>query len=133
MLQTSSMLLHRFSQKELPRRKSSQRLHLLVSVSIPTTSKNFNQLELVLAFNRRRNQAPLLSRKSSMKGINGRKLVMIKPDRDTPVATAEGHLLHISAGYDPCLMICFCAISDEMVDDRHRGRGGSCCQYVQKP
>ena len=69
----------------------------------------------------------------SMKGISGRKLVMIKPDRDTPVATAEGHLLHISAGYDPCLMICFCAISDEMVDDRHRGRGGSCCQYVKKP
>jgi len=58
-------------------------------------------------------------------GFGPRKLVMKKRGLDSPVAAVEGHILNVNPGSDSCLMICFCAISDEMEDDgRGRGPGG---------
>ena len=57
-------------------------------------------------------------------GFGRRKLVMKKRGLRSPVAAVEGHILNVNPGSDQCLMICFCAISDEMEDDgRGRGRG----------
>ena len=58
-------------------------------------------------------------------GLGPRILVVKKRGLGSPVAFVEGHMLNANPGSDPCLMICFCAISDEMEDDgRGRGPGG---------
>lgn len=58
-------------------------------------------------------------------GLGPRKLVVKKRGLGSPVAFVEGHMLNANPGSDPCLMICFSAISDEMEDDgRGRGPGG---------
>ena len=48
-------------------------------------------------------------------GFGPKKLVMKKTgSMEAPLAMVEGNMLNVNPGSDPCLMICFLAVSDEM-------------------
>ena len=54
-------------------------------------------------------------------GFGPKKLVMKKAGgvEAAPLAMVEGNMLNVNPGSDPCLMICFLAVSDEMDDHHH--------------
>eukprot|EP01083_Nonionella_stella_P249458 862582_1 len=52
-------------------------------------------------------------------GFGPKKLVMKRTGMEAPLAMVEGNMLNVNPGSDPCLMICFLAVSDEMDDHHH--------------